>query len=300
MDILYIAVNILVFLALAPFFEGIVRRITARVVQSRQGPPLMQPYYDILKLLGKQNMTPGNAAFKLAPLVAFASIVSVIAFIPLGYKANYLSQYADVITIIYLLTLGGVAVLLGALSSRNSYALLGSSREMITMIMVEPVLAMTLILGAVKIKSLGILPSITNVISGGYGVSVIIMLVVYLMALMAFVGRQPFDIAEAEVEILEGPFIEFSGPNLALFKYYMLLKQMFYATLFVIVFIPPINTGFYGVDVLIQLAFVFLVYVLIAVIGSTHPRFRIDQAQKFYAVLIVASLVAVGLSVYGI
>lgn len=300
MDILYIAVNILVFLALAPFFEGVVRRITARVVQSRQGPPLIQPYLDILKLLGKQNLGPGNFAFKLAPLVAFASILSVIVFVPLGYKANYLTQYADVITIIYLLTLGGVAVLLGALSSRNSYALIGSSREMITMIMVEPVLAMTLILGAVKIKSLGIVPSISNVIGGGYGASVIIMLVVYLLALMAFVGRQPFDIAEAEVEILEGPFIEFSGPNLALFKYYMLLKQMFYATLFVIVFIPPITTGFYGVDVLIQLAFVFLVYVLIAVIGSTHPRLRIDQAQKFYALLVVASLVAVGLSVYGI
>jgi formate hydrogenlyase subunit 4 len=270
------------------------------VVQSRQGPPLMQPYYDILKLLGKQNMGPGNFAFKIAPMVAIASILSVIVFLPLGYQSNFLTKYADIITIIYLLTLGGVAVLLGAVSSKNTYALLGSSREMITMIMVEPVLAMTFILGAVKIKSLGITASVFSVVSGGYGASVIIMLVAYLVALQAFVGRQPFDIAEAEVEILEGPFIEFSGPNLALFKYYMLLKQMFYATLFVIVFIPAIKTGFYGVDVLIQLAFVFLVYVLIAVLGSTHPRLRIDQAQKVYAVLIVASLVAVGLSVYGI
>ena len=300
MDILYVAVNILVFLALAPLFEGIIRRITARVVQSRQGPPLMQPYYDILKLLGKQNMNPGNFAFKIAPLVAFASIISVIVFLPLGYKENYLTKYADVITIIYLLTLGGVAVLLGALSSKNTYAQIGSSREMITMIMVEPVLAMTFIVGAIKVKSLGITTSIFSVVSGGYGASVIIMLAAYLLALMAFVGRQPFDIAEAEVEILEGPYIEYSGPNLALFKYYMLLKQMFYATLFVVVFIPPVKTGFYGVDVLIQLAFIFVVIVLIALMGSTNPRLRIDQAQKFYAVLIVASLVAVGLSVYGI
>lgn len=300
MDILYIVVNILVFLALAPFFEGVVRRITARVVQSRQGPPLAQPYWDILKLLGKQNLSAGNIAFKIAPVVALASILSVIVFLPLGYKENFLTQYADVITIIYLLTLGGVACLLGAISSKNAYALVGSSREMITMIMVEPVLAMTLILGAVKVKSLGIPASVLSVTGAGYGASVIIMLVVYLMALQAFVGRQPFDIAEAEVEILEGPFIEYSGPNLALFKYYMLLKQMFYATLFVIVFVPAFKTGFYGVDVLIQLAFVLLVYVLIAVLGSTHPRLRIDQAQKFYAVLIVASLVAVGLSVYGI
>ena len=124
------------------------------------------------------------------------------------------------------------------------------------------------------------------------------MLVVYLMALQAFVGRQPFDIAEAEVEILEGPFIEYSGPNYALFKYYMMLKQMFYATLFVscscldqhrLLRLCPV-----------QLAVFLVVFVLIAVIGSTHPRLRIDQAQKYYAVLILVSLVAVGLSVYGI
>ena len=72
MDILYIAVNILVFLALAPLFEGVIRRITARV-QSRQGPPIIQPYYDLLKLLGKQNMGPGNFAFKIAPMMAMAS-----------------------------------------------------------------------------------------------------------------------------------------------------------------------------------------------------------------------------------
>jgi len=75
---------------------------------------------------------------------------------------------------------------------------------------------------------------------------------------------------------------------------------MFYAALFVVVFIPAVKTGYYGLDVLIQIAFISLVYVLIAVLGSTHPRMRIDQAQKFYAVLIAASLVAIGLSVYGI
>ncbi len=299
MDILYIAVNVLVFLALAPLFEGVIRRITARV-QSRQGPPLIQPYYDLLKLLGKQNMGPGNLAFKIAPMIAMATILSVIVFLPLGYQANYMMQYADIITIIYLLTLGGVSVLLGALSSRNTYAQMGSSREMITMIMVEPVLAMTFILGAVKIKSLGITASLFSVISGGYSISAIIMIAAYLMALMAFIGVRPFDIAEAEVEILEGPFIEYSGPNYALFKYYCMLKQMFYAALFVIVFVPAIQTGFYALNVLIQLAFILVVYVFIALIGSTNPRLRIDQAQKFYALLIVASLVAVGLSVYGI
>lgn len=299
MDIVYIAVNIVIFLAFAPLFEGIVRKLTAKV-QSRQGPPVIQPYYDIIKLLGKENFTVGNWVFTLAPLMSFAAILSVICFVPLGYKTNFLTQYADVITIIYLLTMGGVSILLGALSSRNTFAVMGASREMVTMIMVEPVLAMTFFVGAVKVNSLGIGATVFSVMNTGYSWSVALMLVLYLMALQAFVGKQPFDIAEAEQEILEGPFIEYSGPNYALFKYSMMLKQMFYASLFVMVFVPFLYTGIYALDILIQLCEISLVYVLIALVGSTNPRLRIDQAVKYYAVLIVLALSAVGLSVYGI
>jgi len=298
MNILYIFINIILFLALAPFFEGVIRKITAKV-QSRKGPPVVQPYYDLFKLLGKENLITDNWAFRIAPIIAFASILSVICFIPLGNKTNFLTGYADVITIIYLLTMGGVAVLLGALASRNTFAMIGASREMVTMIMVEPVLAMTFIIGALKVKSLGIGAAVSGLTGSGYGVSVFIMLAAYLMALQAFVGRQPFDIAEAEIEILEGPFIEYSGPNYALFKYYMMLKQMFYATLFAIVFVPCFQGLGYGLNVLIQLAVTFMVFVLIALLASTNPRLRIDQAVKYYSFLIILSLFAVGLSVYG-
>ncbi len=299
MDIVYVFINIVVFLAFAPLFEGIVRKLTAKV-QSRIGPPVIQPYYDIIKLLGKETLSPGNWAFTLAPMMAFAAVLSVVCFIPLGYKANFLTQYADVITIIYLLTLGGVSVLLGALASRNTFAMIGASREMVTMIMVEPVLAMTFFIGAVKVKSLAIDSTIFSVMDNGFTWSAGLMLVIYLMALQAFVGKQPFDIAEAEQEILEGPYIEYSGPNYALFKYSMMIKQMFYAVLFVLVFLPFLMTGIYALDILIQLVLVAAVYVIIALVGSTNPRLRIDQAVRYYAVLIVLSLFAVSLSIYGI
>ncbi len=299
MDIVYVLINLVIFLALAPLFEGIVRKITAKV-QSRMGPPVIQPYYDIIKLLGKENFNVGNWAFKIAPMMSFAAVLTVICFIPLGYKANFMTGYGDVITIIYLLVLGGVSILIGALASKNTFALMGASREMITMILVEPVLAMTFFVGAVKVKSLGIDDVIFSVMNNGYSWAVVIMLVLYLMALQAFVGKLPFDIAEAEQEILEGPFIEYSGPNYALFKYSMMLKQMFYAALFVLVFIPFLYTGIYALDLVIQLMEIACVYVFIALIGSTNPRLRIDQAVKYYVSLIIVALVAVGLSVYGI
>lgn len=298
MDYLLVIINIVIFLAAAPLFEGVIRKITAKV-QSRKGPPVIQPYYDIFKLLGKENLSAGNWAFRFAPVMALSSILAAIAFLPFGHRATALTGYADIITVIYLLTFGGVAVLLGALSSRNIYAAIGASREMVTMIMVEPVLAMTFILGAVRVKSLSLDLTIFHVSEQGYMVSVVVMLFLFLAALQAFVGRQPFDLTEAETEIVEGPLIEYSGPNLAMFKLYIMLKQMFYAALFVGVFIP-FNTGIYGLDVLIQLAEISVIYLLIALISSTNPRFRIDQAVKYYALLIAGALVAVSLSVYGI
>ena len=299
MDIVYVIINIVLFLALAPLFEGIVRKLTAKV-QSRFGPPIIQPYYDIIKLLGKENLNVGNWVFTLAPMISFAAVLSVICFFPLGYKENFLTQYGDIITVIYLLVLGGVGILIGALASKNTFALMGASREMVTMIMVEPVLAMTFIIGSVKAKSLGIDQVMFSVMKDGYSWSLGLMLVLYIMALQAFIGKLPFDIAEAEQEILEGPFVEYSGPNYALFKYAMLMKQMLYAALFVMVFTPFFHTGVYALDIIIQLAEIAVVYVFIALISSTNPRLRIDQAVNYYAVLIVLSLGAVGLSIYGI
>lgn len=297
MSIAAVIVNLLLFMLAAPLLEGVIRRLTARI-QSRQGPPLIQPYLDLLKLLGKENLVPGNWAFNLAPVLALASILSVICLVPMGFGTHRLAADNDIITVIYLLTLGGVSVLLGALASRNIFASIGASREMVTMVMVEPVLAMTLILGAVKAGTLQIAGA-TSGLGQGYGWPAALMLVVYLMALQAFVGRQPFDIAEAESEIVEGPFIEFSGPNFALFRYYLMLKQMFYAGLFVAVFLPFLRTGYAFLDVLAHLAGTVLIFVVIALVGATNPRLRIDQAVRYYACLGGVALAAVGLTAIG-
>jgi formate hydrogenlyase subunit 4 len=299
MSIVYAFVNVVLFLLLAPLFEGVMRKITARV-QSRQGPPVIQPYYDLLKLLGKERMSSArNWAFRLAPLAAFASILTVTALVPLGGKLNAFGARVDAMTVVYLLTLGGVSVLLGALAGRNTFAMIGASREMVTIIMVEPVLAMTLIMGAVRMRSLGLGSAISGAFGAGAWISPAVMLAVYLLALQAFVAKQPFDTSEAEIEILEGPFIEYSGPDYALFRYAMMMKQMFYAWLFVSVFVPTVRAG-YIPAVAVQLAGTLVVFVLIALVGSTNPRLRIDQAVKYYAVLILVALGAIGLAVKGL
>ncbi len=293
-----VVINLIYFLALAPFLEGVMRKVTARI-QSRQGPPLYQPYLDLLKLLGKENLNAaGHPVFRLAPLLAFASVLSAVALLPLAGWSSFLAHSSDLMTLIYFLTLSGFSILIGALASGNPFASVGASREMMTIIMLEPVLAMTLILGVVSSGSLSLLPATAGV-SATRGFSYFLMMAVYLVALQAFVSRQPFDIPEAEVEILEGPYVEYSGPNYALFRYTLNLKRMFYSWLFVVGFLGFLLPEGPVLNLVIQTGLVLVLFVLISVVGATHPRFRMDQALKFYAGLVMLSLLAVGLRVKG-
>jgi formate hydrogenlyase subunit 4 len=296
---LLVFANLILFLLLAPFFDGVIRRVTARV-QSRRGPPLLQSFYDVFKLLGKENIdSAGTLPFRLAPLVAFASILCVVAILPVAGEATVLTPYADAISLISLLTLGGVAVLLGAFASRNIYAAIGASREMTTMIMVEPIFFMILMLGVLKTGSLDLTTVLYGTPAVDYGWSGLVMIVVSLFGLQAFVGRQPFDIAEAEQEILGGPFIEYSGPNFGLFKYYLMVKQMFYAYLPIAVFVPLLKSGHFVLDLAIQMLLTGVVFLLIGLLAATHPRFRIDQALNYFAGLFMLALFAVAGALLG-
>ena len=298
MKVVAVFINLIYFLLLAPFLEGVMRKLTARI-QSRQGPPLYQPYLDLLKLLGKENLnSSGNWAFRLAPILSFGSILAAIALVPLTGEANILAHSSDLMTLIYFLTLSGFCLLVGALASGNPFAAVGASREMMTTVMLEPVLAMLLILGAVRNGSFSLAAAVPGVASIR-GLSYFLMLAVYLLALQAFVSRQPFDIAEAEVEILEGPYLEYSGPNYALLRYTLNLKRMFYAWLLISCFLNFILPANFILSLLLQTALIIIVFVLISAVGATNPRFRIDQALKYYALLLVLALIAIGFGVKG-
>jgi len=293
-------VNVAIALLLAPFFQGVLRRVTARI-QSRQGPPLMQPYFDIFKLLGKEDIesgeTPGMQ--RVATYLLLATVLAAVCLIPLGFPAPF-SGSGDVILLVYLITFSGICTLLAGAAAGSTYSLVGTSREMMMMIALDPIFAITLVIGAIHVKSLR-LDAVLNgsVYSSGFPAAGLIMLVVMLLAFQAYVGRVPFDISEAETEIMEGPLIEYSGPKLAMFKYAQAVKLVVYAALFVALFVPWGNTF------PLPLAFIFfwvkvLVLVLLSTfLAATHARYRIDQALKYYATFLAVSLGAVVLASFG-
>ena len=125
------------------------------------------------------------------------------------------------------------------------------------------------------------------------------MLGVLVFSLQAFLGRVPFDTAEAETEIMEGPVMEYSGPKLALFKYARMSKMFVYSALFVALFAPWGNGLVYPLSLAIFLAKVFGVVLMVTLIAATHARYRIDQAVRYYAGLFALSLVALVFAVKG-
>ena len=115
--ILLAVVNIALVLALAPLIEGVMRKITARI-QSRQGPPVRQPYYDLLKLLGKEDIESGETPLmqRFAAYLSLATILSVALLVPMGGRVP-LQSGGDAILLIYLLTLCGISSLIAALAA---------------------------------------------------------------------------------------------------------------------------------------------------------------------------------------
>ena len=287
--------NVGLLLALAPLGEGALRKVTA-CLQSRRGPPLWQPYMDLLKLLGKEDVESGQspAIQRLAAWFSLAVVLTISCFAPLGFRPP-LSDAGDVILLIYLLTLSGVCSLIGGLAAGSTYSLLGIGREMMSMIALEPLFAIALIIGAVHAHSLRLDAVLNGSVyaTDGFPWAGVLMLGVMAASFQAFIQRAPFDISEAETEIMEGPLVEYSGPKLALFKYAQMGRLIIHSALFVALFVP------WGSGFVFFWAKVAAVILVVTLVAATHARYRIDQAIRFYGALLGAGFAALALASIG-
>ena len=293
--------NIAIVLVVAPFFQGVLRKVTA-LIQSRQGPPIWQSYFDLLKLLGKEDIESGESPLmqRFAVYLSLAAVLTVACLVPMGFAAP-MNAAGDAILLIYLLTLCGICTLLAGLAAGSTYSLLGASREMMTMIALEPLFAVALVVGAVHTKSFRLDTVLNGSVyaSAGFPWSGVIMLGVMLLSFQAFVQRVPFDISEAETELMEGPLMEYSGPKLALFKYAQMAKLVIYSALFVTLFVPWGAHLMFPLGWLLFWAKVSGLVLMVTLVAATHARYRIDQAIRYFAVLLAVALVAVALAGYG-
>lgn len=268
------------------------RKVTARV-QWRVGPPILQPWYDLLKLFTKESVVPENAhllTFLATPVLFMVSATLVAMYAGMAFFFPDAAFQGDLIVIVYLLTIPPICLILAGAASANPLASLGASREIKLVLSYELVFWMTIAVIWVKTGGELSLVNIMNKPPVMYSYSGGIASVLALFVMQAKLGRVPFDIAEAETEIMAGAYIEYSGPLLGFFKMgqYILLATLPF-------FISSIFWG--GVNVFKYVALL----VIVILVENTNPRLKVKQCLKlFWFILFPLSLVALILAVVGL
>jgi len=262
------------------------RKVTARV-QWRVGPPLLQPVYDFVKLLGKEVIVPRGAsrvAFLGAPLVGLAGVTFAAALTGSAAMSPGAGFTGDVVVLLYLLVLPSLAVIMGGAASVNPLASVGASREMKLVLSYE--LPFILVMLVPIIRSGGLL-SLGELLryqaeNGAFlwSASGLLALLAAIPCLQAKLALVPFDQAEAETEIMGGALIEYSGAPLAVFR---LTKAMM--LIVAPAFLVVVLWGGFGASVASALFGVgkYLVLLVIAIlVRNTNPRVRIEHAMRFF------------------
>jgi len=287
------------------FLSWFDRKITARV-QFRKGPPLLQPFYDFFKLLlVKETILPRNGSpvlFLLAPVFSVfgATMAGVFILLPLfnittGFRG-------DLLVIFYLLTIPSFSYIIGSLASGNPLAAVGGSREMKLILSYE--LTFLLVVAGVIMKcgqqfDLNSIIRTQQAASPFIGsVSGVLLFIVGIFCIQAKLALVPFDMPEAETEITEGIFIEYSGAA------YALIKLTKYIMLFVLPsFIVALLLGGFrldGIHILWSILKIAGIVLLLTLIRNTNPRIRIKQAVNFFLIWMnLIAVIAIVLIVFG-
>ena len=268
------------------------RKATA-MVQWRVGPPWYQPLADVCKLMGKETLVPETASrfiFLSAPLVGFAGALLAAGIIWVNNVGQqwHVGFVGDFIVVLYLSALPALALVVGGTAAGSSVSVLGASREMKMVLSYELPLILAacvaLIKTATQLESgaslqLGAILAAQENGSFIYSASGVIAFLVALACVQAKLGLVPFDAAEAETEIIAGPYTEYSGPAYAVFY---LTRAVMLATLpilLITLFWGGIGSGW---NMLWAVGKYVLILVLIVLIRNTNPRLRIDQAMRFF------------------
>ncbi|WP_127904273.1 respiratory chain complex I subunit 1 family protein [Solirhodobacter olei] len=237
--------QMLLVLALAPGLVGLVRRIKARLMR-RPGPPIRQPYRDLLRLMRKEVVLAENASwlFRATPYLVFAASWVAAALVPTFATGLQFSWTADLIAIVALLGSARFFLALAGMDVGTSFGGIGSSREMMFASMAEPamlltVFALSLVAGSTQLST------VVQVLHGPPGVGLRVSLGMALVSLVIVAiaenGRIPVDNPATHLELTmvhEAMVLEYSGRHLAMIELAAALKLLLYVSLIACLFVP--------------------------------------------------------------
>ena len=309
----FILINLSLVLALLLIWitRKVVSRIQDRIGPNRVGPfGLFQTIADALKLLSKEDITPNNAdkiAYALAPIFSVFPVLMTVAVV--AFAPNFVGVDLN-IGVLYLVALGSIgimAALMAGWSSNNKYALLAGFRVVAQLLsyeipMVLAMLTPVLLAGTMRTQGLAEAQSLyIGPVNLGLGWYVFLLpgaFLIYFISSLAESEQTPFDLLEAESELIAGFHIEYSGMRFAMFFLAQFLNTFFLGAIAVMLLLGGWQGPFANQIPLLGpiyfLAKVFLVYVGVQWIRGTFPRVRIDQMMSFaWKVLVPLVLVLI-------
>jgi len=264
--------------ALGWLYLWIARKLTARL-QGRQGPPFYQPFFDFVKLMGKQTIVPGGVnerLFRALPIVSVTATTLALVIVPVpGYPAWSFS--GDLVLLIYLLEVPMLCDVLAGYVTRSIYAQVSATREAVMSLgynvpFLAAVIAMAQHAGSFRLGDLQQAP---------IGPVWLFAAVAFLLAVPARVKSNPFSIANAEQEIVGGSHLEYSGSSLAMFELSHALEVVVLINLFTALFVPAVGAGVLAGAALYLAVSVALV-AAVTLVAATTARLRVSQAFRFY------------------
>jgi NADH-quinone oxidoreductase subunit H len=276
----------------------VVARFQDRIGPNRIGPfGLIQPFADIIKLIIKEDITPAGAdklLYNMGPVLAIASVIILWAILPLSSKIFGVDLNVAVLYLVAAGALGTLSIIVGGWASNNKYALLGAFRMVANMVSYEIPMVVVLLIPTILANSMSVQDITVAQSSMWFAVLSPLAFIIFLISAIAELGRSPFDLNEAESEIVAGFHIEYTGMKFGLFYAGELLHAFTFGGFIAVLFFGGYG-GFFGlekigffswlnnpfVQAVVFLAKAMFGYWVIMWVKYSMPRIRIDHMLTF-------------------
>ncbi len=269
------------------------RKIAARV-QDRLGPNRVGPFglfqniADALKLIIKEDITPAGAdrlIYNVAPIVAVLSTTLIWAVIPFSPIHVGVDLSIGLLYFVGIGSIGTLSVIMAGWASNNKYALLGSFRAVAALLSYEVPTVLALLIPVLLVGSMGMQDIVRGQIGMWFIVPALVSAIIFYIANLAETGRAPFDLIEAESELVAGYNIEYSGMKFGLFMANEFMHAFTANLLFAVIFLGgwsgPLAEQIPFLGFVWLLAKTFVLYIPSLILRATIPRVRIDQMMSF-------------------
>lgn len=296
--------QVVLLIAMAPLMSGIVSKLKAGM-QNRPGADVLQPYRDLYKLCRKGRAVSGRCSwiFHAVPIVCMASMLILAAMTPFVYT-GVLAPYGGLVTVVYMFTMYRFAMVLGGLEGGSTFGGMGSSREMMMSVLIEPALLLGIATLAVLSGAGTDMGDISEAIAtmgvAAIGPALILAACSFMITLLAENARIPFDNPTTHLELTmvhEAMILEYSGKELAMMEYSSMLRMTVFMAMLGSLFLPwgisctgePVSLV---ISLVLALAKMLVIAFAMALVESVLCKSRLFKVPNLLTVSFALSLIA--------